>query len=61
MRTLKQAIMKETLEQLEQDAIQVKHQMKKALYRDDFYNADRYASELGEIDFKIKKLKEKEQ
>jgi len=53
--------MKETLEQLEQDAIQVKHQMKKALYKDDFYNADQYASELGEIEYKIKKLKEKEQ
>ena len=53
--------MKETLEQLEQDAIQVKHQMKKALYRDDFYNADQYASELGELEYKIKKLKEKKQ
>ena len=39
----------------------LKQGITKELYRDDFYNADQYASELGEIDFKIKKLKEKKQ
>jgi hypothetical protein len=40
--------MKETLEQLEQDAIQVRHRMKRAQYADDLIAMDQYAAELGE-------------
>ena len=52
--------MKETLEQLKQDAIQVRHRMKRAQYADDLIAMDQYAAELGEIKSKIKKLKEEE-
>ena len=48
------------LEQLEQDAIQVKHRMKRAQYADDLIAMDQYAAELGEIRSKINKLKEEE-
>ena len=49
--------MKETLEQLEQDAIQVRHRMKRAQYADDLIAMDQYAAELGEIRNKINKIK----
>ena len=51
--------MKETLEQLEQDAIQVRHRMKRAQYADDLIAMDQYAAELGEIKSKINKIKTK--
>lgn len=47
--------MKETLEQLKQDAIQVRHRMKRAQYDDDLIVMDQYAAELGIINQKIKK------
>jgi hypothetical protein len=49
--------MKDTLEQLEQDAIQVRHRMKRAQYADDLILMDQYAAELGEIKSKINKIK----
>lgn len=47
--------MKETLEQLKQDAIQVRHRMKRAQYADDLIVMDQHAAELGIINQKIKK------
>jgi len=57
MATIKSIIMKETLEQLKQDAIQVRHRMKRAQYADDPIAMDQHAAKLGEIKSKIKKIK----
>lgn len=43
------------LEQLKQDAIQVRHRMKRAQYADDLIAMDQYAAELGIINNQIKK------
>ena len=47
--------MKETLEQLQWDAIQVRHRMKRAQYDDNLIAMDEYAVELAIINQKIKK------